>query len=273
MAILSILELLLTMELGRNDCAFSLVRCRMVASTGLACLAVVAAYGQGTLTATIDSITPSGTVQRRITDHPETGFVELTVGQFNLTRTGGTFVGELMPINVPAPDTFAGFCLEPKETISTGNSYTWTVGAVETGNTLQGGLTSLRADLIRELFARHHPAFGTPLMNLQAGALQIAIWEIVRETSLSGSAVGLDLNTASGNVQFQSESVSGMIAAAQGYLATLTNLPEAPRTQTLRAMTIVGTQDLLVQVPEPARAGLAMAAALAGWVVGRRRRG
>jgi hypothetical protein len=191
-----------------------------------------------------------------------------------MTRTGGTYTGgAFLPGITESPDTFMAFCSEPKESLATNATYN--VGELETTNTLQGGITTEKADFIRELFARNYPTFGPTLTAVQAGALQAAIWEIIRETDRTGGPSGsLILNVSSGNIQFQDASGgAGIVAQAQAYLNTLTGGLAAPKLTTLRALTLTGNQDILAMVPEPGQvAAVSGASLLLGVLVLRRRR-
>lgn len=92
--------------------------------------------------------------------------------------------------------TFFAFCIEPREFVSTGSTYTYDFSSLDQGATNIGGMGVARADLLRELFGRYYPVIGAPLDATHASAMQIAIREIVRETSGT-------LNASNGNIMFQ----------------------------------------------------------------------
>ena len=77
---------------------------------------------------------------------------------------------------------------------------------------------------------------------IHASAIQIAIWEIVRENSGS-------LNVSTGNVNFQNPADVAALALAQTYLSSLNG--SGPRLTNLYALTAVGAQDIVVQVNSP----------------------
>lgn len=180
-------------------------------------------------------------------------------GRFTLTRTGGDYTGDL----VGTTPQFYAFCLEPLEFINTGGSYTYTFDALENGATNIGGIGVTKADYIRELFYQQLPDFSATITNEKASALNVAVWEIVRENPSNA------FNVLSGDASFSSFNTAGtnMLTLAQSYLSGLTG--SGPRLDNLYALTKVGAQDLLVQtqsapVPEPA----AVVSLLSGGVIG-----
>jgi len=143
------------------------------------------------------------------------------------------------------------------------------VASLSQGTTNIGGMGVTKANELRELFGRFYPVFGVPLDQQHAAALQIAIWEIVREDSGT-------LNVYGGNTRFRNESVAGTIALAQTYLDQIDG--HGPLARGLLALisgtpSVPGTQDLVVQeaVPEPGTLGLAAFACVAFLGVIRRR--
>ena len=108
-----------------------------------------------------------------------------------------------------------------------------------------------------------------PLDQQKAAALQIAIWEIVREESGT-------LDVGSGITRFRYESMPGTMDLAQSYLDQIDG--HGPWAAGLLALisgtqTVAGTQDLIVQdLPEPGTLGTAALACLASLCVIRRRR-
>jgi hypothetical protein len=196
----------------------------------------------------------SESIQRDVGDGA--GFVSTTTGMFSFTRTGGTLEG--------GPDgTFFGYCIEPREFVSTGNTYTYDFTNLDMGATNIGGMGAAKADLIRELFGRFYPVIGAPIDATHASAMQIATWEIVRENSGS-------LNVSTGNVLYQNPEDGAALTLAQTYLSALDGT--GPRADGLYAMTAVGAQDIVVQVtspaPEPvesATTGIALIALVMMW--------
>jgi hypothetical protein len=208
-----------------------------------------------TIVATFTAELDSKAIQRTVGD--SAGWVDTTTGIFEFSRTGGTLTG-------PPLGNFFAFCIEPREFVSQGSSYTYDFSDLSQGATNIGGMGVTKANLIRELFGRYNPTFDPNLSATTIGALQIAIWEIVRETSGT-------LNVSNGTVQFRNAADPAALTLAQTFLTSLTG--SGPRVNNLYALTAAGAQDVLVQVtPEPATtfgAGLALAGIL-GYV--RRRR-
>jgi hypothetical protein len=154
---------------------------------------------------------------------------------FSFTRTGGTHPGD--PLG-----TFDAFCIEPREFVSPGSTYTYNVGDLSLGATNIGGMGAAKADLLRELYGRFHPWFGSPLDLVTAGALQIATWEIVREDSGT-------LHTSTGTTRFRNPSSQAALDLAQTYLSAIDGT--GPRLQNVLAGYWVGDQDIVFQTPEP----------------------
>lgn len=181
----------------------------------------------------------SSSIQRDVNDGA--GFINTSVGIFHFQRTGGTEP----TFNVT---NFYAFCIEPREFVSPGSTYLYDWSPLENGATNIGGMGVSRANLLRELYARYFPNFwaATSLNSTTAGALQIATWEIVRETSGT-------LNVTSGTTRFQNPANAAALTLAQTYLSSLTG---SPGLSNLHALTRIGAQDLVVQdVPEPAWLG------------------
>jgi hypothetical protein len=196
-----------------------------------------------TITATFSQVSPSGTIERSL----DSG---TNWGQYNIGRFIFTFSS--MPPGVSfegTATTFIGFCVEPLEGVTVGNTYSWTLATLDQGATNIGGMGATRADQIARLLSAALPSFTGTITNLQASALQIAIWEIVRETSGT-------LNVTNGTVRFRNESVAGTLTQAQTWLNMLSSTnPPAPLTN-LGALIQTGVQDIVVQyrgtpVPEP----------------------
>jgi hypothetical protein len=210
----------------------------------------------------------SDAIQRFIVNDPTNpGWVDTTTGEFSFTRTGGTEIGALS-------GTFFAFCIEPREFVSQGTTYTYDFSYLEQGTTNIGGMGAAKADLLRELFGRYYPDFSVTLDAEHASALQIAIWEIVRETSGT-------LSVSSGNISFRNPADAPALALAQTYLSSLDGT--GPKLTNLYALDNVGAQDVIVQVtgslqtfqapaPEPATLATMGVALIAISLMLRRRR-
>jgi hypothetical protein len=187
----------------------------------------------------------SEAIQRFIVNDPTNpGWVDTTTGEFSFTRTGGTEIGG-------PSGTFFAFCIEPREFVSAGTTYTYNFSYLEQGTTNIGGMGTAKANLLRELFGRYYPVIGAAIDAEHASALQIAIWEIVRETSGT-------LDVSSGNISYRNPADPPALALAQTYLSSLNGT--GPMLTNLYALDNVGAQDVIVQVtgqfqlptPEPA---------------------
>lgn len=169
---------------------------------------------------------------------------------------GGRFQMTLLstdgPYHLPAGGTtLLGFCIEPRQFVTLGQTYTDTIAQLEDGTTNIGGMGEAKADLLRELFGRYLPDFNAPLTRQQAGALQVAVWEIVREDTGT-------LDVYNGDIYFTAggESPAGTVALAQTYVLSLNGL--GPKLNNLYALNNATAQDIVVQLntPEPASMGL-----------------
>ncbi len=171
-------------------------------------------------------------------------------GMFDLDQVGGTYIPSLMANSPSEVNKFSAFCLEPNVGINPGSTYT--VGGVATASMYSfaaaaGGIGQAKADHIAELMYQVYPVFGVALSDQNALAIQIALWEIVREEQ-PGS-----YDLLSGDVSFEDN--VGAISLAQTWLSSYVGTG-GPKLDNLLALTMDGGQDLLVQtvtaVPIPA---------------------
>ncbi len=160
-------------------------------------------------------------------------------GLFHFTVTGGDLA-------VPYSNLYT-FCIEPGQDILSG-SRTYTVGNLEAAPTSMP-MGDTKADLLRELYGVYFPVNTAAITQLQAVALQIATWEIVRENSGS-------LNVYAGDVSFNGTTAK-YTELAQTYLTDITDNVHTMRTDIMAAMS-GETQDVWIpveppkKVPEPA---------------------
>jgi hypothetical protein len=164
---------------------------------------------------------------------------------------------------VSTGDRLYSYCSEIWESLKPNTSYT--VGALELGSTHQGGMGAARADLVRQIYARFIPDLSAAVSTEVAGALQLALWEVISETYGS-----LNLNTG----LIQANGSAAITKLAQSYLDALTS--DGPRAGNIQSMTNVGGQDYMLQskaaaVPEPATFSL-LGLGLLGALVARRKR-
>jgi len=226
-----------------------------VKSTFLIALALAGANAHATtIIALFNGEVSSEAIQRFIVNDPTNpGWVDTTTGEFTFTQTGATYSG--------LAATFVAFCIEPREFVSGGSTYTYNLVPLDQGTTNIGGMGAAKAALLDELFGRYYPTFGAPLDAEHASALQIATWEIVRELPAN------PLNVSSGNISFRNPQDAPALTLAQTYLSSLNG--QGPMAANLAALDEVGAQDVVVQLlpghalaaPEPASyatAGLAL---------------
>lgn len=158
-------------------------------------------------------------------------------GRFRLSNLGtGTYTGDF---NGPDP-LFWAFCIEPRESIGNG-IHTLEVMSLYLGTSNIGGMGVAKAEKLKELFGRHYPDFTQPLTTMVAGALQVAVWEIVREDSGT-------LDVYAGSIYFYNASgtTAGVLAQAQTFVQSINGT--GPKAKGLMALYKVGTQDLVVQL-------------------------
>jgi hypothetical protein len=236
-------------------------RCAWTTTIRLAGLALTGYYSTtvlqaGTVSAYLDSEVSSGTISRTVNNGQN--WYQTNTGEFSFTRTGGDLIDGFQLL------TFNAFCIEPREFVSLGGTYVYTWDALENGATNIGGMGVVKADLLRELFGRYYTDFTVSLDPLHASALQIAIWEVVREDTGS-------LGVYSGTTQYRDPQDQAALDLAQSYVQSLDG--SGPRRNDLFALTSDGFQDVVVQadpVPEPVFSAL-VGVLLIGFALARRR--
>ncbi|MCZ2153296.1 MAG: PEP-CTERM sorting domain-containing protein [Bryobacterales bacterium] len=206
------------------------------------------------------TVARADTIEAKVVELIAYGKVEMSIdsganwaeeyaGNVLMQRTGGTSPIELLP----DPVNFVTFCIEPRENISLGSTYTWEVEPLSRGTTSIGGMGVAKAELVRELIGRQYPVWGGTPTAVQAAAIQVAIWEIVEETSGT-------LDVLNGSVRYRNESVAGTLDLAQAMLDELDGTGPMPRY--LYALTNPTQQDIFgmaiphgvpdMETPEPA---------------------
>ena len=237
------------------------------------------------MTATFTGESNPASIERLIandstTSNPGTTWIRINVGLMNFTRltgaSGGDYAGPAFMPNNLGTDTFVGYCIEPRQFVSSGQNYTWSVVALDSTTILdvnaapgaKGWLTGYQGVLLGKLFGKVYPSFGSNSLSLiDSEALQVAVWEIIRELPSNS------LDVYNGNIQFRSAaSTAAVITRAQDMLTDLSSYPTSAIN--LVALHSDGAQDMIVQlvhpVPEPSTYGLIGAGALAACTLFRR---
>jgi hypothetical protein len=171
----------------------------------------------------------------------------IVVERFNMDQTAGS----LRLVGGPGADFFA-WCIEPREIINLNVQVVYNIVPLSQAATNIGGIGAAKANQVRELFGRFLPDFSASVTATEAAALQVALWEIVRETP------GNPLDLATGNIYFTAASNAAVYNLAGSYLGAIDGTgPKAKRLLALNngifGVQGGGSQDLLVQaaVPEP----------------------
>lgn len=179
---------------------------------------------------TLGSTTKSTTAGRfnwmRIAENPATP--ELEAGSFPLDP-------------IPSGDLFYSFCIDLSETVSIGGTYTWTVEEDLANGRDSAGYPALGpviAGNIASFLGAVFPDIGGTLTTTNAAALQLAIWEIIYETSGT-------FDLTSGHF---SSSTTAVTSVANGLLATFAAY-QGPAATGLHALNNAGKQDQLIQIP------------------------
>jgi hypothetical protein len=168
------------------------------------------------------------------------------------SRTGGT---ETSTLAGSGGNSFFAFCVEPYEDAQLNANYTFTVDPVAQAakSSIANGIGAAKALQIAQLFGNYAPDLTVPMSAIQASAIQVALWEIVSELPTN------PLDVTSGNTYFStpgSANTPQVMSLAQTYLNYVSTAgSSAPVANGLKALTINGNQDFLVQTvsaaPEP----------------------
>lgn len=210
-------------------------------------MALTSLSGADVITARFDEVAPGRGVSYSINSGGS--FNGTQAGSFDWTRIGGDYAGP------GASGSFTTYCIELSQHISFGSTYDYTTRAADLSPVPGSGMGADRAALLSELFGRYYvPQFSS---NDEAGAFQVAIWEITHDDGLNLSA-GL----------FQIEDQGSLSLTAQSWLDALDG--SGPRLQLL-AMTSEIAQDQIFVVPGASSAALMLVGGLFGCSSRRRR--
>jgi hypothetical protein len=211
-------------------------RSTFVASSAVAIAALAGTQAQATFTVTFNGVNPSQTLS--VSQNSGVTFSNLNAGLFNFTGAANA------PANLQG--TFAGFCIELSQSISSGNSYTdFSTTPLASAPIPGTAMGAAKAALLSELWGRNYASLSTAT---QYAAFQLAVWEIVQDTGLS--LTGGTLRAASSTARTQ----------AQTWLSQLNGTGPLA---SVYAITSPTHQDFLVQqpsIPAPGAAGLGFAA-------------
>ncbi|MCX6613167.1 MAG: PEP-CTERM sorting domain-containing protein, partial [Acidobacteria bacterium] len=180
------------------------------------------------------------TIKVQFINAPNGGTAERTVdGGTNWTSPGFSM------LNMRIADSFnyLTFCLEPLQSVSA-SILDYNVVSLDQAATNIGGMGATKANFVRELIGRFYPNLNVALPDIQAGAMQMALWEIIREDKAT-----YGFNVSTGLVRYRNENIA-MMAQAQTYLNALDGT--GPKAMNLIAYTNANQQDILFQTPEPA---------------------
>jgi hypothetical protein len=158
-------------------------------------------------------------------------------GQFHFITQPGS------PSYIPAD--FYTFCIEPREFLTPGQLVTYNEVPLSQGTTNIGGMGTTKANLILELLYRNLPNVNVAVNTTVGAAIQVAIWELVREDH---QTVGT-YNLGTGDVQYRNWNDTAVRDLAQGMLNGLTG--NGPYAQNINALAAVGVQDIFVDPPTP----------------------
>ena len=215
---------------------------------GIALMGISSIASAATVVGRFDT-TVGGNVQRIIEDSTvgSQDWTTLNASVFTFTQLGGSFTGELLPGSSAA---FVAICIEPQEGISPGQTYTFDVMDLSAGAENIGGMGVARADYIRELL--YGDSLTQDLTAIQSAALQVAIWEIVRETrwDTNGDSIP-NFDVLTGLTRFQNPFDPSVLTTAQSWLDTYVNDGEDARLGNIVALVSGPNQDILAFVPEP----------------------
>lgn len=186
-----------------------------------------------TITATFDTVLFNNTVTRTIADGPTYGLpggpttVTASLFHFN-TSDGGFYAYCIEPQQGAGSGTFT---LDPTFSLVPGNIHPTTT------------LTPAKIASLKLLMGQVVNPFSPTLDQYVQAALQVGIWEIVRETASS-------YQVATGNVSFSAASNASILTIAQGFLNNVNNNVGTPNNG-IMGLYNSAVQDVVTNSPEP----------------------
>jgi len=169
--------------------------------------------------------------------------------------TGGVYAGInnlLISVNSGPSFTVQGFCIDPFHySLPSNRADNDTAVALANAPKSPGPMSATAATELEQLWAKYF----SPTMDAQdAASLQVAIWELVAETSNSGAGEPLT---------FQSDATTaGVVSEAAGELAWVEN-PANINAPTANLIAVTGSgQDYVIEVPDSGPTLLMLAGSL-----------
>lgn len=175
------------------------------------------------------------------------------------------------------------FCTQLNEFISNNQTVTFNVVSAEQvpdaqapGSPNPGPMGSIKATVLRDLYARNYDIGTLGSDAIAAAAFQVVVWEITHETLAQGQdaqAFAASLSMLNGTFKLKSDTDAAVLAAANALLASLgggSNGNDFLAFDGLRGLTHIEFQDQLIVVPLPASALLAGLGLLGAGVLRRR---
>lgn len=197
----------------------------------LAALLAASALSAATIDANFTGILTGESVVRTISNS--------TTGVQTPTTVG---VGLLSYIIVPGGEAFYAYCIEPQQGAA---SSTYTIDpTLLTAPLNNGGISAAQANAVRLLLGQVSNPFDPGLSAITQAALQVGVWEIVREN------VASTFNVSTGNVTFANASNAQILVVAQQLLDAVNNNVGTANNGVV-ALTSPTAQDVVTNLPEP----------------------
>jgi hypothetical protein len=227
---------------------------RLVAAVAAVAVLGLAAPAWADVTATFSTVSPGEVVTLTSNGHSEAGWA----GQYNFGGASGDING-----------SFGGFCIDISQNIYAGLPVTFKVADLTSApndGVSSNPMGGLRAELLQELwFNDHSSAFSS---SSNGAAFQIAIWEIINETTTNNGNLVLDIKNGSFSV---TDSDSTTLTTANTWLSGIDITGNGSKDTSLIALTNPTYQDYvtsvgnhITSVPAPPGLVLAGVAAISG---------